>query len=269
MGGLPMSFDWVIPLLTLSAMEIVLGIDNVIFIAILVGRLPPAQQAFGRRAGLGLALVARLLLLLAISWIAGLTQPLFSLADLGIPENWLQHTVSWRDVILLAGGLFLIAKSTFEIHHKLEGEETHAKVAGSGARFGMVLFQVALLDIVFSLDSVITAVGMVMGEAKEPAWDKLWIMVAAIVISMVVMLFFAGVISRFVHRHPTLKILALSFLILIGVMLVAEGVGQHIPRGYMYFAMVFAVVVEMLNLRMRAKTAPVRLHEPAPPAEMA
>ncbi len=263
-----MTFDWVIPLLTLSAMEIVLGIDNVIFIAILVSRLPPHQQPLGRRLGLGLALVTRLLLLLTISWIIGLTQPVFSLADLRISTAWVTHTFSWRDLILLAGGLFLIGKSTFEIHHKLEGEE-EGHAAGGAGRFGFVVFQIALLDIVFSLDSVITAVGMVMGESKEgPAWDKLWIMIAAIVISMIVMLFFAGAISRFVQRHPTLKILALSFLILIGVMLVADGVGRHIPRGYIYFAMGFSVLVEMLNLRVRARSAPVRLHEPDVPATL-
>src|SRR5262249_30389506 len=202
------------------------------------GRLPPGQQASARRLGLGLALVTRLLLLFTLSWIIGLTQPLFSLADLGIPETWVQRSFSWRDLILLAGGAFLIGKSTFEIHHKLEGDGDH-RGDGRPARFGVIVTEIAVLDIVFSLDSVITAVGMVLGEAKDGApWDRVWIMVTAIVISVVVMLFFAGAVGRFVHRHPTLKMLALSFLILIGVMLVADGIGQHIPHRYIYFAMV-------------------------------
>lgn len=260
-----MTFDWVIPLLTLSVMEIVLGIDNVIFIAILVSRLPPERQAAGRRIGLGMALVMRLVLLLGLSWIIGLTEPLFTLR---LPGEWADHKVSWRDLILLGGGLFLIAKSTFEIHHKLEGE-AEGLATGGASQFGMVVVQIAILDVIFSIDSVITAVGMVVGDAKGvPAWDKMAIMVAAIVISMVVMLFFAGAIGRFVHRHPTLKILALSFLILIGVMLVAEGIHRHIPRGYIYFAMSFSVLVEMLNLRMRGQSAPVRLHEPEPPPNL-
>lgn len=260
-----MTFDWVVPLLTLSVMEIVLGIDNVIFIAILVSRLPPERQAAGRRIGLALALATRLALLLMLSWIIGLTEPLFALH---LPGDWADHKVSWRDLILLGGGLFLIGKSTFEIHHKLEGE-TEDPTQGGASNFGLIIVQIALLDVIFSLDSVITAVGMVMGGAQgAPAWDKLAIMIAAIVISMIVMLFFAGTIGRFVHRHPTLKILALSFLILIGVMLVAEGVHSHIPRGYIYFAMSFSVLVEMLNLRIRKPAAPVRLHEPEPPPNL-
>lgn len=260
-----MAFDWIIQLVMLSGMEIVLGIDNVIFIAILVGRLPQEQQPRGRQLGLGMALLTRLMLLFALSWIIGLQGKVFALSDFGIPGEWAQRPVSWRDLILLGGGLFLIAKSTFEIHHKLEGDEEEHTAAGKG-KFGFIVFQVALLDIVFSLDSVITAVGMVLGESKgEVSHDKLAIMVGAVVISMVVMLFFAGAIGRFVYRHPTVKILALSFLILIGVSLVADGVGEHIPRGYIYFAMGFSFAVEMINLRIRSHTPPVRLHEPAPP----
>jgi predicted tellurium resistance membrane protein TerC len=261
--------DWVAPLITLSAMEIVLGIDNVIFIAILVQRLPSEQQASARRLGLGLALIVRLGLLFAISWIMTLTYPLFRLTDLGIPESWLygasespEHVLegrdvySWKDLILIGGGLFLIGKSVHELHAKLEGEHGPGSQSAS-ARFGMVLFQIILLDIVFSLDSVITAVGM-----ASP--DQVWVMVVAMVIAMGVMLAFAGAISQFVARHPTLKILALSFLILIGVLLVAEGTGVHVNRAYLYFAMTFALIVEMMNIRFRAKAAAVKLHEPPP-----
>jgi predicted tellurium resistance membrane protein TerC len=260
--------DWIAPLVTLTAMEIVLGIDNVIFIAILVQRLPASQQANARRLGLGLALAMRLGLLFAIKWIMGLEDPLFRITDLGIPESWLygdeenpEHVlaardiVSWRDLILLGGGLFLIAKSVHELHAKLEGDHQPRAAGGSGAAFGMVLFQIALLDIVFSLDSVITAVGM----AKE-----IWIMVTAMVIAVGVMLIFAAKISQFVSSHPTLKILALSFLILIGVLLVTEGTGVHVNRGYLYFAMAFALAVEFMNIRLRAKTGAVQLHEPPP-----
>ena len=260
--------DWIAPLLTLTAMEIVLGIDNVIFIAILVQRLPASQQANARRLGLGLALVMRLGLLFAISWIMRLVDPVFMLTDLGLPESWftdpspeqqrhLDHTneVSWRDLILLGGGLFLIGKSTHELHAKLEGHHGPATAKGRGAQFGWILVQIAILDIVFSLDSVITAVGM----AKE-----VWVMVVAMVIAVGVMLVFAGQISKFVHRHPTLKILALSFLILIGVLLVAEGMGQELNRGYIYSAMAFSLVVEIMNIRFRAKAAAVELHEPPP-----
>ena len=263
--------DWVLPLLSLTAMEIVLGIDNVIFIAILVERLPASQQANARRIGLGLALVMRLALLFTLSWILSLEDAVFSLTDLGASEGWFKSAanpkgwlseeangVSVRDLILLGGGLFLIAKSTYEIHDKLEGptEKSSVKVA---ARFGMILFQIAILDIVFSLDSVITAVGMV-------DKDKMWVMCVAMILAVGVMLAFAGVISRFVHRHPTLKMLALTFLILIGVMLVADGLGQHIERGYIYFAMGFSLFVEMLNLKLRAAGKPVELHEPPPVA---
>jgi predicted tellurium resistance membrane protein TerC len=223
-------------LVTLTAMEIVLGIDNIIFIAILVGRLPLDQQPKIRNLGIGLALVIRIGLLFSISWIMTLQEPLFEL---------FAHSFSGRDLILLGGGLFLVAKSTFEIHHKIEGdpqihlhEAEPKRVVGSGG----MLFQILLLDIVFSLDSVITAVGMA---------NEVSIMVTAMVISMIVMLLSAGKISGFVEKHPTIKILALSFLILIGVMLLAEGMGAHVSKGYIYFAMAFSLVVEMLNMRYR------------------
>jgi predicted tellurium resistance membrane protein TerC len=232
-----------IALVTLTALEIVLGIDNVVFIAILAAKLPPEQQEKARRLGLGLAMFIRIALLFSISWIIKLTAPIFSI--------W-EHEISGRDLILIAGGLFLLAKSTHEIHQKLEGEEGHgsARVRPS---FRGVIVQILLLDIVFSLDSVITAVGMV---------DKIGVMVTAVIIAVGFMMVFAGPISAFVERHPTVKMLALSFLLLIGVMLIAEGFDRHIPKGYIYFAMAFSVFVEFLNLRMRrTKTAPVRLHE--------
>jgi len=260
--------EWIAPLLTLTAMEIVLGIDNVIFIAILVQRLPLDQQTNARRLGLGLALVMRLGLLFAISAIMRLVDPVFLLTDLGIPESWfmdsdvrtqehLEHAneVSWRDLILLGGGLFLIGKSTHELHAKLEGQHGPEAATRGRGQYSLILLQIAILDIVFSLDSVITAVGM----AKE-----VWIMVVAMVIAVGVMMVFAGQISKFVHRHPTLKILALSFLILIGVLLVAEGMGQELNRGYIYSAMAFSLVVEMMNIRFRAKVTAVELHEPPP-----
>jgi predicted tellurium resistance membrane protein TerC len=233
--------DWITPLVMLTAMEIVLGIDNVIFIAIIVARLPRTQQPTARRLGLGLALGARLLLLFTLSWLLGLSAPLFTLSDLGIPGGWGQQEISWRDLILIAGGLFLIGKSTFEIHGKLEGAGQEPAV-GSRGQFGWTLAQIAILDLVFSLDSVITAIGMA---------QQIWIMVTAMVIAVGVMLAFAAPISTFVHRHPTIKMLALCFLILIGVMLVAEGIEKHIERGYLYFGMAFSLVVELLNLRLR------------------
>lgn len=237
--------EWVIALVALTAMEIVLGIDNIVFIAIVAARLPPEQQNKARTLGLLLALGMRVLLLLTLKWILGLTQPLFSLDDIGIPERWLGEEVnhiSIRDLILFFGGLFLIAKSVNEIHHKVEGDDHH-RVTKVHATFTSVLTQIVLLDIIFSLDSVITAVGMA---------QDLWVMVTAVILSMCVMLIFAGRISAFVERHPTVKMLALSFLILIGVMLVAEGVGTHINKGYIYFAMAFSLVVEMLNIRVRS-----------------
>ena len=231
--------------LTLTLLEIVLGIDNIIFISILCGKLPPDQQGKARRIGLGLAMVMRILLLLSLSWVIGLTKPLFTLPVLG-------HELSGRDLVLIVGGLFLIAKSTMEIHEKLEGEEGHAS-ARVGPSFTSVLLQIMVLDIVFSLDSVITAIGMV---------SQVTVMIAAVVVAVGFMMVFAGAVGDFVHRHPTIKMLALSFLLLIGVMLVADGLRQHIPKGYVYFAMAFSVFVEMLNIRMKKKTTrPVELHQ--------
>jgi len=235
-----------IALLTLSAMEIVLGIDNIIFIAILVAKLPMHLQDKARKIGISLALFMRLGLLFSISWVMGLTEPLVEFFGKGF---------SGRDLILLFGGLFLIGKSTFEIHEKLESEHTDEELAKNGgtAKFAPVLIQIILLDIVFSLDSVITAVGMA---------QQLAIMVIAMVIAVGVMLIFSGAVSQFVHRHPTIKILALSFLLLIGVMLLAESMGSHVNKGYIYFAMGFSFLIEVLNIRYRKKTTPVALREP-------
>jgi predicted tellurium resistance membrane protein TerC len=234
--------DGLVSLLTLSAMEIVLGIDNVVFIAILVAKLPAARQAFARRLGLILALGIRIGLLFAISWMMGLTKPWFELMG---------HGFSGRDLILLVGGLFLIFKATWEIYDKLEAD--HAEHGGQGGRasFGLVLAQILMLDIVFSLDSVITAVGMA---------QHISIMVIAMVVAMLVMLGSASAVSGFVERHPSVKILALSFLLLIGVMLVADGMGHHMPKGYIYVAMAFSLGVELLNMRYRRKRRPVTLH---------
>jgi len=226
-----------IGLLTLTALEIVLGIDNIIFISILVGRLPRHLQQRGRTIGLGLAMVTRILLLLSITWVMSLQAELLRLGERGI---------SGRDLILIGGGLFLLAKSTLEIHSGLEGG--HEQREGGGrATFTSVILQIAIIDIVFSLDSVITAVGMV---------DHVQVMIAAVIVAVVVMMFLAGPIGEFVDRHPTIKMLALSFLILIGTALVGEGFGFHIPKGYIYFAMAFSVAVEMLNIRVRKKLAP-------------
>ena len=251
-----MTMEWVtdpqiwIGLLTLTVLEIVLGIDNIVFIAILAGKLPAHQQNKARQTGLALAMITRVLLLLGLSWLIGLTAPLFQ-----IPAFWFldkPHPVSGRDLILLSGGLFLLWKSTHEIHDKLEGDEGHvsAKVT---PRFANVVFQILLLDIVFSLDSVITAVGMA---------NKIGVMIAAVIIALVFMLFFARHISDFIHRHPTLKMLALSFLLLIGVALVAESFHREIPKGYIYFAMAFSVIVEALNIRARTKSKPIELRQP-------
>jgi predicted tellurium resistance membrane protein TerC len=247
-------------LVTLTAMEIVLGIDNVIFIAIVAARLPHEQQARARRWGLVVALGTRLLLLFTLSFLMGMDRvEVLQLSWLGIPPEWLGREVdviTVKDLVLLAGGLFLIGKSTVEIHHKLEGaEEQHA--AGGRAGLARTVAEIAVLDIVFSLDSVITAVGMS---------RHLWVMVAAMVAAVGVMLLFSGKVADFVARHPTVKMLALAFLILIGVMLVADGLGQHVPKGYIYFAMAFSVAVEMLNLRVRARSAPVELREKRLPA---
>ncbi|MBA2333985.1 MAG: TerC family protein [Blastocatellia bacterium] len=231
-----------IAFLTLTALELVLGIDNIVFISILAGKLPEETQAKARYIGLGLALVMRVILLFSLSWVIGLTAPLFTVFG---------EEISGRDLVLLVGGLFLLAKSTHEIHGSLEGEEGH-KSARVYASFTGVLIQIALLDMVFSLDSVITAVGMV---------DQIEIMIAAVVVSILFMMAFAGTIGSFVQRHPTIKMLALSFLLLIGVTLIAEGLDQHIPKGYIYFAMAFSVLVEILNLRLRKKAEPVNLHK--------
>lgn len=229
-------------LITLTVLEIVLGIDNIVFISILAGKLPANQQLKARRVGLGLALITRLLLLAGIAWMAKLTRDLFFVAG---------HGISGRDLILIVGGLFLLAKSTHEIHEKLEGDEGE-KSRKVIPKFGYVIVQILILDIVFSLDSVITAIGMA---------QHLWVMMVAVVVAVIFMLAFSGYISDFVNRHPTIKMLALSFLILIGVSLIAEGLDQHIPKGYIYFSMAFSVLVEMLNLRLRSKSKVVELRQ--------
>jgi predicted tellurium resistance membrane protein TerC len=232
--------------LTLAALEVVLGIDNVVFISILSNKLPEAQRARARQIGLLLALGGRIVLLLSLGWVMRLTTPLFGLMG---------HEITGRDLILLLGGLFLIAKATFEIHERLEGHGGPGSKAGT-ATFGAVLLQILMLDLVFSLDSVITAVGM---SRVVP------VMVAAVVVAILVMLAFAGPISRFVERHPTVKMLALAFLLMIGVMLLIEGFGKHVPKGYIYFAMAFSLTVEMLNLRVLSKSKPVELRGPKLP----
>jgi predicted tellurium resistance membrane protein TerC len=231
---------------TLLALEIVLGIDNVVFISILVDRLPEERQNLARRLGLGLALVMRVGLLLSLGWVIGLTAPLFTAIG---------QEISGRDLILILGGLFLLGKATYEIHENLEGEEGHSS-ARVGATFGSVIVQIVILDAVFSLDSVITAVGMV---------DEVSVMIAAVVVAILVMLVSAGTVGNFVSRHPTIKMLALSFLLLIGFTLLLEGFGQHVPKGYIYVAMGFSVFVEALNLRLRRRrgerSQPVELHQ--------
>jgi predicted tellurium resistance membrane protein TerC len=247
-GWLAGAFGWTssaegwIALATLTVLEIVLGIDNIVFISILAGKLRPEDRARARKIGLSLAMFIRIALLWSITWVMRLTSPWF--VALG-------NEISGRDMILLVGGLFLIAKSTHEIHDKLEGEEGHGS-AKAAASFVGIIIQILLLDIVFSLDSVITAVGMA---------EDLAVMVLAVVIAVGVMLVSAGAISDFVERHPTVKMLALSFLLLIGVSLIGEGLDQHIPKGYIYFAMGFSIFVEMINLRVRAKAKPVHLHQ--------
>jgi predicted tellurium resistance membrane protein TerC len=247
--------DWIsdpqiwVSLVTLTALEIVLGIDNIIFISILAGKLPVEQQAKARKLGLSLALITRIMLLLSLTWVMSLTKPLFTLPIMN-------QEISGRDLVLLVGGLFLIWKSVHEVHEKLEDDDGHLTAGKTGITFAGVIVQILILDIVFSLDSVITAVGMA---------NNVGVMIAAVVIALGVMLVAATTISDFVNRHPTLKMLALSFLILIGVALVAEGLGQHIPKGYIYFSMAFAFGVEMLNLKLRAKEKakkPVELHQP-------
>lgn len=237
-----MSAELWIALITLLALEIVLGIDNVVFISILATKLPPDQEKKAMRVGLALAMLIRIALLFSLSWLIGLTDPLVTL---------LGEEISGRDMILMAGGLFLIGKSTHEMHDKLEGVEgeASAKVAPS---FWSVIVQILLLDIVFSLDSVITAIGMV---------DELWVMVTAVVVAVAIMMFAAPTIASFVHRHPTVKMLALAFLVLIGVTLIAESLDHHIPKGYIYFSMAFSLGVEFLNMRMRKVSQPVALHD--------
>ena len=240
--------DWLvdphawIAFVTLVALEIVLGVDNIIFISILAGKLPAGQQKRARNVGLALALVMRVILLFSLSWVIALTAPLFTA---------LGQEISGRDLILLLGGLFLLAKATFEIHENLEGEEGHAS-ARVTPTFTGVLVQILMLDAVFSLDSVITAIGMV---------EQVAIMIAAVIVAIVFMMVFAGTVAHFVQRHPTVKMLALSFLLLIGLTLLVEAFDVHIPKGYVYFAMGFSIFVEMLNLRLRRKSKPVSLHE--------
>ena len=246
--------EYLIALLFLTAMEIVLGIDNIVFIAILTGRLPTNQQASARRIGLGLAMGMRILLLLTLSWILGMSDPIFHLSDLGIPESWFSEAmeevndVSVRDLILLGGGLFLIWKSVHEIHARVAGVEHHDEAKRQVSYRG-VLFQIAVMDMIFSLDSVITAVGMVKADGYG-----IWVMIIAVMLAVAVMLIFAEAVSHFVEKNPTLKMLAISFLLLIGVMLVAEGIGTGINKGYIYFAMTFALGVEVLNLRVKHMT---------------
>lgn len=265
--------DAAIALITLAAMEIVLGIDNLVFIAILTARLPKEQQASARKIGLGLALGMRIVLLMSLSYVMSMTQPLFhvssALETVGLPSAWIKDdggeqphaeagehapdgeharahesadAISLKDLILIGGGLFLLGKSVLEIHHKVDGQE-HGHATSAPASYTGVLVQVALFDILFSLDSVITAVGMA---------NQIWVMVAAVIIAITVMIIFANPVGHFVEKHPTITILALSFLILIGVLLMAEGLGQHLNKGYIYFAMAFSLVVEVLNMRVRS-----------------
>jgi len=244
------TFDWItdpqiwISLITLSALEIVLGIDNLVFIAILTGRLPAHQRALGRKVGLALALITRLMLLATLAWIVGLTEPVFSVADKGI---------SWRDMILIGGGLFLLYKATVEIHEMVEDDhEVPDRPEGAaGVTFRGVVIQIAIIDIIFSLDSVITAVGMA---------DKLWVMVAAVVIAMIIMIIASNPLANFVAAHPTVKMLALAFLLLIGAILIADGFGMHVPKGYVYFALFFSVAVETLNHWVRRRRHRLRTH---------
>lgn len=233
--------SWV-ALLTLTFLEIVLGVDNIIFISIVTGKLPIEQQPKARNIGLILALVFRIILLLGITWIIGFTKPIFTIFDLDI---------SGRDLILIAGGLFLLAKSTSEIHHKIEGQElSHDDEGKASVSFSRIIIQIILLDMVFSFDSILTAIGLT---------QEIIIMIIAVVISIGVMMVFAGKISNFINRHPTLQILALSFLILIGFMLVVEGFHVHVPKGYIYFSVAFSLLVEVLNMRLRKKRKPVQL----------
>lgn len=234
--------DAMLALATLTGLEVVLGIDNIVFIAILTGKLPKERQGSARTIGLALAMIMRVLLLLSLSWVMSLTSPLFNLFG---------HAISGRDLILLVGGLFLIAKATTEIHHKLEGAEANKEIKKQ-VSYGNVLFQIALLDIIFSLDSVITAVGMA---------QQIWVMIVAVILAVAIMMVFAGPVTRFIEKHPSFKMLALSFLLMIGVMLVVEGMGKHIEKGYIYFAMAFSLFVEVLNIKVSKKPDPVHLHQ--------
>lgn len=245
--------EYLVALVALTAMEIVLGIDNIVFIAILTGRLPAQQQPAARRCGLSLAMLMRIALLLTITWVLGLTKPIFHLSSLPLPAEWLNddiNQVSVKDLILLAGGLFLLWKSVHEIHSRVAGPEEENS-ARTRSTFAGVILQIVMMDIIFSLDSVITAVGMVRADGYG-----IWVMIGAVMIAVGVMLIFSETVSRFVEEHPTLKMLALSFLLLIGVMLVAEGIGTHFNKGYIYFAMAFALLVEALNLRVRRHIPP-------------
>ncbi len=255
------SVENLVALLALTSLEIVLGIDNVVFIAILCGKLPQERREAARRLGLMLAMGMRILLLLAIGWLSRLTTPLFGIH---LPESWpaslqeLGHDFSGRDLILAVGGLFLVAKATLEIHHKLEGQEGSGPTGAARAAFGSVIAQILVLDVVFSLDSVITAVGMA---------GHVVVMIAAVVISVGVMLVFSGRIAAFIEHRPSLKVLALAFLLLIGVALVVDGCGGHLPKGYVYFAMAFSLAVELINLKVRAQGAPVHLKDSHLPQE--
>lgn len=263
-GDIPSLFSGaaVIALITLTVLEIVLGIDNIIFLSILSDKLPQEQQAKARRLGLLLAMLMRLLLLMSLSWFMGVTTPIPGIGSLMVPLMGDSLPLSWRDFILLAGGLFLIYKSVSEIHEKLEGEEAAPESKG-GLSFASVIAQILVLDLVFSLDSVITAVGLVQ-TSPENRVNGLIIMSAAVVMSVGVMLFAAKPLGDFVNRHPTVKMLAFSFLILVGVVLIVDSTHRHIPKGYIYFAMAFSVAVEMLNLRLRKKGTPVRLRSSHP-----
>lgn len=250
-NAVPADSNWLFALIALTLMEIVLGIDNIVFIAIITGRLPKDQQPSARRLGLAAAMIMRILLLLSITWILSLENPVFNLTDFGVPESWFEgsetaaaiNAISVKDIILFVGGLFLIANSVHEIHQQIEGEEDEHQVSAN-MTFNKALVQIAIMDIIFSLDSVITAVGMA---------DRVYVMIAAVVIAVGVMMVFAGPVSKFVEDNPTLRVLALSFLILIGVMLIADAVGTHIDKGYVYFAMGFSIFVEFLNLRARGQ----------------
>jgi predicted tellurium resistance membrane protein TerC len=259
-----LSLQALVALVTLTVLEIVLGIDNIIFISVLADKLPLAQQNRARRMGLMLAMVMRVGLLFSISWIMRLTAPIPGVGSLAAPFMGDDKALNWRDFILLLGGLFLIYKATKEIHEKLEGDE-HGPESRAGVTFAGVITQIVILDIVFSLDSVITAVGMVQTAPQHQA-KGLTVMIAAVVIAVGVMLFAAKPIADFVNRHPTIKMLAFSFLILVGVVLVIDGTHRHVPKGYIYFAMAFSVAVEMLNLRLRRKGKAVELHQPHLPA---